>query len=314
MLCWLLGFLLNAGPCFARGGPVLVEISDSAESLLDARATRRLVALELADIEVPSSVGNQRAHAPLFFRVVQVAQDLRVELWERGEYHGARVVSGTNAAGQLGARRVALAAAELARRLQRKRQLQAARDRAAQLAREAEALREAGRALDGPLALRPSAELAQVGRMAATLAGPRLLGQWSFARRAHIDAGFAWLSGSAPAAAHAEWLELSVAAMRRLSLAETLDLDIGLSVAAAWLRLAHVQGVDRIVDQNETWSARAAAVARLEPRLTRHVRLSVGTEAGLVLREIPFQPLAGGNDRLRGAWLGLSVGVVFTPR
>src|SRR6185295_17665832 len=58
-------------------------------------------------------------------------------LWERGEYHGARVVSGSNAAGQLGARRVALAAAELARRLKKKRQLQAERERAAEAERAA---------------------------------------------------------------------------------------------------------------------------------------------------------------------------------
>ena len=92
----------------ARGEPVLVEIGDSAESILDARATRRLVQLELSEIDVPAASGNKRARAPLFFRVIKVEQDVRVELWERGEYHGARVVSGSNAAGQLGARRVAL--------------------------------------------------------------------------------------------------------------------------------------------------------------------------------------------------------------
>ena len=292
---------------------MLVEIGDSAESLLDARATRRLVALELADIEVLPESGYKRPGS-LFFRVLLVGQDVRVELWQRGEYHGARLVSGSNAAGQLGARRVALAAAELARRLQKKRQVQAERERAAERVRELLAAEQARRALDGPLAVRPSLEVATIGSMDATLAGPRLLGQWTFAKRARIDAGFAWLAGSAPLAANAEWFELSLAPMRRVSLAESLDLDLGVSVAAVWLRMAKVRGVDAIPDQSETWSARAAAVARFEPRLSRRARLSLGVEAGLVLREIPYQPVNGEAQRLGGLWLGLGVGIVYTPR
>lgn len=298
----------------ARSEPVVVEIGDSAEALLDARATRRLVQLELSEIEVPPASGNKRTHAPLFFRVVQVGHDIRVELWERGEYHGARVVSGSNAAGQLGARRVALAAAELARRLQKKRRMQADRERVAELARAEEAAREARRALDGPFALRSSLEVASIGQFDALLAGPRLLGQWTFAQRTRIEGGFAWLAGSAPAFAHAEWLELSLAPMQRVALAETVDLDLGLTVAAAWLRLGKVHGVDAILDQNETWSARAAAVVRLEPRLSRQVRLSIGADAGLLLRQVRFQSQTGSAERLHGAWLGLGLGVVFTPR
>ncbi|HYQ45931.1 MAG TPA: hypothetical protein VER11_28370, partial [Polyangiaceae bacterium] len=265
---------------------MLVEIGDSAESLLDARATRRLMQLELSEIDVPPAHGNKRGPAPLFFRVVQVGRDVRVELWERGEYHGARVVSGSNAAGQLGARRVALAAAELARRLQKKRKMQAERERLAELARAEEAAREARRALDGPLALRSSLDVATIGKFSAVLAGPRLLGQWNFAQRSRIEAGFAWLAGSAPASAQAEWLELSLAPMHRVALSDAVDLDLGLTVAAAWLRLGQVRGVDAIPDQNETWSARAAAVMRVEPRLSRQVRLSLGLDAGLLLRQV----------------------------
>ena len=310
----LLGIVFVSRAGLARGGPVLVEIGDSAESLLDSRATRRLVALELSDIDVPPPSGNKRARAPLFFRVVLVEHDLRIELWERGEYHGARVVSGSNAAGQLGARRVALAAAELARRLQRKRQIQTERERATELARAEAAAREARRALDGPLALRSSFELATIGDLTATLAGPRLLGQWQFAKRARIESGFAWLVGSAPAAANSEWLELSVAPMQRVSLAEALDLDLGVTVAAAWLRLAKVRSVDAIPNQAETWAARAALVVRVEPRLSRQMRLSLGADAGLLLREVRFSSLAGSEQRLHGTWLGLGIGLVVTPR
>lgn len=292
---------------------MLVEIGDSAETLIDARATRRLVALELSEIDVPPPNGKS-SHAPLFFRVVQVARDVRVELWQRGDYHGARLITGSNAAGQLGARRVALAAAELARRLQRKRQLQSERERAQAEARAAAAALEARRAQEGPLAVRPSLAVADVGGMSATLLGPRLLGQWTFARRTRLDAGFSWLAGSAPGSARSEWLELSVAPMQRVSLSDAVELDLGLSVSAAVLSLTRVRAVDAIVDQHETWSARAAAVARLEPRLSRQLRLSVGLDAGLLLRRAPYQSLAGADESLRGLWLGLDVGVVYTPR
>jgi hypothetical protein len=293
--------------------PVAVEIDDSAETLLDPRATRRLIALELADVNVPRLGSAKHQRSSLFFRVVQVGQDLRVELWERGEFLGARVVSGTRAAGQLGARRVALAAAELARRLQKKRQLQAERERAEELTRLRARESEARRTLDGPLALRPSFEAVSVGDMSAALFGPRLLGQWTFAKRARVDAGLAWLAGEAPDAAKAEWLELSVVPSVRLPLGSALDLDLGVDLAAAWVRFGHVQGVDAIRDQSETWSARAAGAVRLEPRLNRSLRLSLGAEAGLLLREVPFESLAGGTDRVRGAWLSLDLGVVFTP-
>ena len=296
----------------ALDAPVAVEIGDGAETLLDARATRRLIALELADVNVPR-LDAKRQRTSLFFRVVQVGPDLRVELWERGEFHGARVVSGTHAAGQLGARRVALAAAELARRLQKKRQVQAERERAEATARRLARERDARRTLDGPLALRSTFEVADIGGMSATLFGPRLLGQWKLAQRARLDGGFTWLAGDAPDASRAEWLELSLAPSVRLPLGDALDLDLGVDLAAAWVRLGRVRGVDAIVDQSETWSARAAGVVRIEPRLTRNLRLSVGAEGGLVLREIPFEPLSGGTDRLRGAWLSLDLGVVFTP-
>src|SRR6478752_3191405 len=219
---WLLALLalscfwslaLGSRESLARGGPVVVEIGDSAESLLDARATRRLVQLELSEIDVPAASGNKRARAPLFFRVVQVGPDIRVELWERGESHGARVVSGSNAGGQLGARRVALAAAELARRLQKKRRIQAERERLSELARAEEAQREARRALDGPFALRSGLEVSSIGALSGILLGPRLLGQWTLSKRSRVEAGFAWLAGRAPASANAEWLELSLAPM-----------------------------------------------------------------------------------------------------
>lgn len=297
----------------ALSEPVVVEIDDGAEALLDARAARRLLALELSDIAVPASGPGKHQRSTLFFRIVQNGENLRVELWERGELHGARVVSGSRVAGQLGARRVALAAAELARRLQKKRQIQADRELHEARSRALAAEREARLTVDGPLALRPSFEGASLGRFSSLLFGPRLVGQWSFARRARLDGGAAWLSGMAPNEAKLEWFELSVAPMVRIPLSEAWDFDAGAEAAAAVARFASVRGVDSIVGQTETWSARAALVLQLEPRLSRRVRLSLGATGGLLLREMPFEPATGGRSRERGAWLALDLGLVFTP-
>jgi hypothetical protein len=197
--------------------------------------------------------------------------------------------------------------------LQKKRQVQSERERLEEAARLRAREREARRTLDGPLALRPSFEAASIGEASALLFGPRLLGEWSFARRARLDGGLAWLAGDGPRESKLEWLELSLVPSVRLPLSEVLDVDLGVDLAAAWARFGRVRGVDAIPDQSETWSARAAGVIRLEPRLSRRLRLSIGAEAGLVLRELPFEPLSAGTERLRGGWLSLDLGVVFTP-
>ncbi len=309
---FLATLLIGSHVAAAKGGPVLVEISDAAEVRLDARAARRLVALELAEIDVLPPPNAKRGVDPLFFRVVQQGSDLRVELWQRGEAHGARLVSSTGASSQLSARRVALAAAELARRLQKKRQLSAQRERVGS-AEHAVGAAQANRCgCASPLALRSSLAAVRVSDGATVLAGPRMLAQWTFASQARLDLGLSWFEGRAPDAARAEWLELSLAPSRRVPLSQTVDLDLGVELAAVWVRLSHVRGVDLIPNQNETWSARAAALVRLEPRLSRRARLSVGAAGGILLREVPFQPLVSGGQRIGGLWLGLDLGVVLT--
>ncbi|HYP90384.1 MAG TPA: hypothetical protein VEQ59_19565, partial [Polyangiaceae bacterium] len=116
----LLAVWLGVAPARAAPASVVVEIDLGAERLVDARSARRLVPLELADVALPTT---SRGTPVLFFRVLgRDAGTLRLELWERGEFHGARTLSGAGENPQLVARRVALAAAELGRRLARKRE------------------------------------------------------------------------------------------------------------------------------------------------------------------------------------------------
>src|SRR6185503_9592831 len=99
---------------------LMIEVHRDAAPLIDVRATQRLVELETADVDVPPPP-KLDFRPPLYFRIVALsAATLRVELWELGQPRGARSVS---AAGNdmLKARRIALAAAELARRLRQQR-------------------------------------------------------------------------------------------------------------------------------------------------------------------------------------------------
>ncbi|HET9929539.1 MAG TPA: hypothetical protein VFQ35_02580, partial [Polyangiaceae bacterium] len=94
----------------------MIEIDPAAEAILDARAVRRQVSLELSEIDVPSfgAGGGGAASAapspPLFVRVLgRVDRQVEVELWARGELSGRRVVSGAESGQHLLVRRVGLA-------------------------------------------------------------------------------------------------------------------------------------------------------------------------------------------------------------
>jgi hypothetical protein len=290
----------------------VVEIDDSLGDAIDARAARRLIRLELADVDLRPPNGARRP-AALFFRVLRSGPDLRVELWDRGEFHGARIISSTKAEGPLVARRVALAAAELARRLQKKRLSAAERERANDLRRSAERQREQALTVEGPFAVRTSIEGASIASFAGAMVGPSAHAEFSIHRATRLDLGAAWLLGAANDHSKLEWFELSLGPSQRFKLSGGLDLDVGAEAAFAVTHFGHVRAVDDISSERETWTARTAALVRLEPRLTRRLRLSIGGSFGLVLRRMPYLPVRADRELLGGVWLGLGVGVVLTP-
>jgi hypothetical protein len=289
---------------------VLVEIDGAAERVVDARSTRRLVPLELSDVAVPERAG--RAAPVLFFRVLGRDGGLRVELWERGEFHGARTLSGAGENPQLVARRVALAAAELGRRLARKRQAALARDerlREARIARQ-HALEQ--RTQDGPIALR--AELgAAFSPGQLELFGQRLSAERSLHGALRLDVGGELWGGSLANGSEMELQGVSAGAAYRWPMARFLDLDFGAHVAAFLLQVPSARALDGISHQDTSWTARAALVGRLQLRLSRQVRASIGLEGGALLRSVPYAD-AESTDRLGGSWWGASLGLIVTPR
>ena len=300
----------------AQPNEVVIEIDPAAEVILDARAVRRQVSLELSEIDVPAfapSGAPVAAAAPLFVRVLGRAdRQVEVELWARGELSGRRVVSGAESGQHLLARRVGLAAAELARRLRQKR-IFAERTRQRQLA-ELRALgeRNARRTVEGPLALRAEA-FGGSGRDFWYL-GPGLSAEVTLRRSFRIDLGARMLSGFEPGeSTRLAWLELDVGPALRVHPSARLDVDLGAFVGMASVHLSGVRSVDELTSQRDTWSARGGVSARLQPRLARWARLSIGAEGGLTLRPVPVEHLDSRRESLGGFFVGGALGVVLTP-
>lgn len=251
------------------------------------------------------------AYTTVFFRVFVVRADaLRVELWDKGEFHGARSVSGEGSR-QLRARRIALGAGELVRRLRQKRlaEAKALADERERLAREA-AEREKWEQ-KSTLAFVPAATAAAIGPTDFWLAGPGMSGQARLGGGARLDLGVRFLAGDASAVddAGVSWFEISLAPSYALRAAPSLDVDLGVLAGAAAVHVSGAAAVDGIAGQSDTWSARAVAFGYVEPRLARWIRLSAGPEVGAVLRSVPVD-----EEQLGGLWLGVSLALVIDPR
>lgn len=312
LLCLALLLAVSFGKtAWAASPSVIVEIDAAAERLVDPRSARRLVPLELSDVAVPAST-SARGAPVLFFRVLgRPDGSLRIELWERGEYHGARQLGGAGENPQLVARRVALAAAELGRRLGRKREAALQRDERLRKSREARAKLLRERTQDGPVALRSELGLGAVpGKL--LLFGQRLNGELSLVGPLRLDVGAEVWAGSLQPSLGAELQGVSLGPAYRVILTRSLDLDLGLQAAALMVQAPAARSFDAIAAQSSSWTARAAATGRLELRLGRQVRALLGAEAGALLRSVPYTSDAGA-ERLNGMWWSAGLGVVVTP-
>jgi len=293
---------------------VVVEISPAAGEVLNDGVTRRLIHLELAETKVTPNPSRPNATGlTLFYRLVLTPKgELRIELWELGEFYGARRVSTAHGDKKLLARHIALATAELAQRLSR-----AHSQKAKQLERQARQEHEARRArLEQARrehwALVSQGSAAWLPDQDAWLAGPRLGVQLNHPYRGRVEWSAAWLAGAArgiPEVSGIEWLELRAAPQLRF---DAQNLALGAEFAAATVLFGGPVSVDAIPRERQTWSARAGLHLEYQPRLADQLRLHLAGEASYLLRNVPIQTVTA-DERLRGAWFGLSLGVVVEP-
>lgn len=309
-----LALLLSAAPAHAEDRPrVFVEISPKAERYVDGRLTRRFVEIELSDADIPARPGERKSTA--YFRVLAISADtLRIELWDKGDFYGARRINSSDVK-DLVARRVALAASSLVRDMRERRLLEVQALQREQAAREKE-LAELDRLRRWPAVMLEPRALAAVVPGDLVLAGPGLGGQLRFEQGTRVDLGMAWLFGSVPAlsgSSSARWLELGVTPTHTFRAGSGFDLGVGVTVAAAALHFTKVAAVDDTPGELDTWSARAALRLMAEPHLGRSARLSAGPEVGVMLRRVPVRGEDGDAQRLGGLWLGVSAGVALDP-
>lgn len=290
---------------------VVIEIDPAAERHVDARSTRRLVPLELADVTVPPAPEAGSERAALFFRVLgQADRTLLVELWERGTFHGARTLVLSQENAQLVARRVALAAAELGRRLAQLRLAELERRRNTERLRLARQRLLAERTRDGPRALR--SELALGGTRGFWSFGPRLAAELHVHRRLRLDTsaelGFGRTEPALPAAVYG----LAMGPAQRFVLSNIFQVDAALDAGALLLRIPGAARLDGLAHQDASWSARVRGALRFELRLSRETRALAGVELGVLLRSVRYWASESEHE-LSGSWLGASFGLVTTP-
>ena len=292
---------------------MFVEISAKAERYVDARLTRRFVEIELSDSDIPARPGERRPTA--YFRVLAISPDtLRIELWDKGDFYGARNIN-SNDPKALVARRVALAASILVRDMRDRRAQEALALEREHVQREAE-LAEMRELRRWPAVTLEPRALAALVPGDLWLAGPGLGGQLRLRQGSRVDLGVAWLFGGSPGLADSpsvRWLELGVTPAHAFQLGPRFDFAVGVSAAAAALHFTRVEAVDGQTGELDTWSARLALRLMAEPHLGRSARLSVGPELGAILRRVPVRDGAGDSHRLGGLWLGIAAGVALDP-
>jgi hypothetical protein len=291
---------------------VIVEISAKAERYLDSRLTRRLVEIELSDAEVPLRSGDKSEKRPtVYFRVLATSPDaLRVELWDKGGFYGARRLDSRDVK-ELLARRIALASAALVRDLKQRRLVEARAFEAERAQRDRDRERLSELSMWPAVLFEARVTAAAVGGDAMWLSGPGLSMEGRLHSGSRLGIGVNWLFGAAPPMSgnpSVRWLELAIAPEHAFSISSKTQLAVGMLASASAVHFTGVSAVDGDPGLLDTWSSRAVARLRLEPSLGRHLRLSVGPEIGAVLRRMPVIDDAGEPHRLGGGWLGLTAG------
>jgi hypothetical protein len=274
--------------------------------------TERLVRLEIDDIDVPAPLGSTGG-PPLYFRILGSGPtSLRVELWELGAPRGARSVASAGS-DNLRARRIALAAGELTRQLQRRRRSEIeAASRTPSGGPQPQAP-EKGIPLYARFALDAGGRGAAIGPSDAWLVGPWLGVGLGFSSGFRLALGAEWLVGRAPDfGGGMRWFDAGLAASQRIVNGSSFQLSAGAEAAIASVRLSdgHDPGSSPPLD---TWSARAGILARGGVPLGKAATLLFGPDVGFVLR--PVRGLAAGESEhgVSGLWLGGTISIQLEP-
>ncbi len=312
---YLLGGLallaLLVAPAAASAEQLTIEIADPTRELVNPALVRRLIQLEVSEVEVPPDpeAAADGPEGTLYVRVADLEDGtLSVEMWARGQRVGARRVKAKRSR-RLRARHIALAAAELANQLRRRRV------RARRLAQERPVeepkVEPAPGALRAEFLLEAGALGAFVGGGDFWLVGSELRFPLRFRRGPEFAITTSWLGGSTESIGSMRWLEAGVAAGYDWGAGTRTRLAAGAQASVAMVHLGAADAVDREPGQSDTWSARAVVWGSFGPRLSENLELTVRPELGATLRQVSAQR-GDRSARLGGLWLGIGLNVGFS--
>ncbi|MCB9590109.1 MAG: hypothetical protein H6718_32140 [Polyangiaceae bacterium] len=320
ILALAVGATTLSGQALANPGPGLaIEIASASEDEVDAKLVRRLIAIEIADVDVPPDPANDPPlEVALFFRVVPAenaasVKMLSVELWERGELHGTRRVS-TSEGKRLTARRIAQASAQLVLGLRKRRLAEARRLRRDAARAAAEAAKPKPHTLLARLTLDVPAQGAWIsggGWLGGIGLGPSL----RLDSGPRIGAGLSLMAGGAPEIDGLRYFEFSVSPGYDFKLSQGLGLGLGVTLGAGVAQLQGAESVAGEAGQTTTWTGRAVVDFSVDTRLSDTLVLSFGPQVGVLLRPLNYRSASAPDvdSKLSGAWLGGQLSLRVDP-
>lgn len=294
---------------------VTVEITDDAQALVDAQLARRLIRLELADVELPKVNGaaptnrGETVHGHeevVFVRLLSQQDTLVVELWAQGALSGERRLS-VSPNQQHQARRVALASAELARRVREARVVERHRYLRKHLAPKPN---DAAPEYVTKVRVEGAAAIAAVmwPDADALLVGPRLFldAVTDVGIGLGITAAAFTTTGSATVSSFSE---LALRPSWQAILGPHLQTSVGLSLGLGQLDVAPSASFASSDVSRQTWQTKVALDAQLRWVLSPRLSLFAAPEAALLTRTVEVS-LAEQSEKLGGTWFGIALGAL----
>jgi hypothetical protein len=317
-LCVLL-FLVSSS-AIAQSPPrwslALTAASEARTSLETHRALiERALRVEMQDMVVQGR-GDEPPHQVfLLISVRREGDAVLVQVWDRGEDMGTRLVSASGPPA-VWSRRIALAVSELGRELSRKRELTLTKQRLFEERAQKDALRsETLRVRQKPrlIAGVTSLFLPDQAYSVGPDVGLRLNGDfpWSVGLLLGYQAGeLLALQGVRPGGGAPIWstISLGVAVDRAILLDRSVALTLGLDARAL---VVHVNGdadLDGLTGQRDSYLLLGGVHTGLAVDVRRHTALFIRADLGPVLRPL-LAGVSGEMARISGGYFGLSLGV-----
>lgn len=315
-LCLLLGISAEAVAATTWNLSLPADVPERPGLESQRALFERTLAIELKDEQIVSRPGEEDGSAVLYVRVSYEGQNLRVEVWDRGDAAGDRLIGGNGGPGLI-ARRVALTTVELVRKLSLRRSA----DRRRELEAEARARAEEERSRRQKEKERPRLAAALLGvgfPSAGAVVGPelglRLNGDHPlrFGVSLSYGAGFLTALPGVPDSGSptCSLLSVELSSAYAFSISSRAEFSLGPYVRASALHVGGPAFIASNPEQADELIAQAGLFAQIEPAMTRSLGVFFRADAGIILSPVPLST-TDATTRLEGLGLGVALGTTL---